>query len=376
MKPNNPFLISGYYSPEYFCDREKETQILIDALHNGRNVTLIAPRRMGKTGLIKHVFHRLKEKQEDIVTLYMDIYSTRSLEHFVRLLANTVLGQLDSVPQKALKRVARFIKSCHPVFTIDEWTGAPKATVELAPATEEATLKEIFDYLQSSDKRCYIAIDEFQQITDYPEKGVEALLRSYIQFTPNVNFIFAGSKQHLMQEMFLSAKKPFYQSTQLLAIDRIDHPAYYHFAADFFARQQRELTQPTFQALYDRLEGHTWYMQCVLNRLYSYSAPIDEALVANVITEIIEESTYAYENLLTAYPPGSVRLLKAIAAEGCVKEILAGDFIAKYKLKAASSVSSVLKKLVANELIYKKPEGYTIYDRFMGEWLRRQETVF
>ena len=56
MKPNNPFLISGYYSPEFFCDREQETGTILDALHNGRNVTLIAPRRMGKTGLIKNVF--------------------------------------------------------------------------------------------------------------------------------------------------------------------------------------------------------------------------------------------------------------------------------------------------------------------------------
>lgn len=61
MKPNNPFLISGYYSPEYFCNREQETQTITDALYNGRNLTLIAPRRMGKTGLIKHVFPRLKE---------------------------------------------------------------------------------------------------------------------------------------------------------------------------------------------------------------------------------------------------------------------------------------------------------------------------
>lgn len=376
MNINNPFLISGYHSPAYFCDRAKETQTIINALHNGRDITLIAPRRMGKTGLIKHVFHQLKEQQGDIVTLHMDIYSTRSLGQFIRLLANTVLGQLDSAPQKALKRVNQFIKSCRPVFTFDELTGFPKATIELAPSAEETTLKEIFDYLKSADKRCYIAIDEFQQITDYPEKGIEALLRSYIQFIPNVNFIFAGSKQHIMQEMFLSAKKPFYQSTQLLTIDRIEPGAYYEFAKAFFAQQQRELTQPTFNTLYERLEGHTWYMQCVLNRLYSYSVAIDEQLISNALTEIIEESTYAYENLLTAYPSGSVRLLKAIASEGCVKEILSGDFITKHRLKAASSVNSALKKLVDNELVYKKPEGYTIYDRFMGEWLRRQDSVF
>ena len=372
MKPNNPFLISGYYSPDYFCDREQESNTMLNALHNGRNLTLIALRRMGKTGLIKHVFHRLQEQHPDVVTLYMDIYSTQNMNDFIRLFANTVLGRLDSVPQKALSRISRFIKSCRPVFTFDELTGMPKTTIDVAPTDEKATLQEIFEYLKSADKRCYIAIDEFQQIAEYPEKGIEALLRSYIQFLPNVNFIFAGSKQHVMQEMFLSAKKPFYQSTQTLAIDRIDQSAYYHFASDFFAHQGRKLTQSVFDTIYNRFDGHTWYVQAILNRLYGYSTDIDLATIDIAVGEIIEESTYAYENLLAAYPAGSVHLLKAIAIEGCVKEITSGDFIAKHKLKAASSVNSTIKKLLKNELAYKTRSGYIVYDRFLNEWLRRQ----
>ena len=219
MKPNNTILLSGYHSPEFFCDRNEETKTILDALYNERNITLIAPRRMGKTGLIRHAFYHLQEQHPDIVTLYMDIYSTQSLGDFVRLFANTVLGKLDTAPQKALNRIKQFIKSCRPVFTFDEFTGVPKVTIDVAPNEEENTLKEVFEYLASSEKKCYIAIDEFQQITEYPEKGIEALLRSYIQFLPNVNFIFAGSKQHVIQEMFTSSKKPFYQSTQLFTID-------------------------------------------------------------------------------------------------------------------------------------------------------------
>ena len=101
MKPNNPFLIAGYHSPEYFCDRQQETQALLDALHNERNVTLTAPRRIGKTGLIRHTLFHIKKQAPEAVTLYMDIFSTQSLSDFVRFDAHTVLGQLDSAPQKA-----------------------------------------------------------------------------------------------------------------------------------------------------------------------------------------------------------------------------------------------------------------------------------
>lgn len=372
MKPTNPFLISGYYSPEYFCDREHETATIIEALNNGRNITLIAPRRIGKTGLIRHVFYKLKESEPEIITLYMDIYSTQSLGDFIRLFANTVLGQLDTAPQKAISRIGQFIRSCRPVFTIDELTGIPKVTIDVNPAQEESTLKEIFEYLGSSKKRCYIAIDEFQQITEYPQKGVEALLRSYIQFLPNVNFIFAGSKQHVMQEMFTSSKQPFYMSTQLLAIDTINREEYAKFAISHFAKNHIKLEADVFNAIYDKFDGHTWFVQAMLNRLYGYNRDVTPELVTYAIEQILSDMSYSYAELMRSYSAGAIRLMKAIAQEGCVKEIMAGDFIEKHKLRAASSVSSSLKKLIDKEMVYQTPNGYIIYNRFLNEWLKTQ----
>lgn len=370
IQPNNPFLIAGYYSPAYFCDRQQETATIISALHNERNLTLVAPRRMGKTGLIKHVFYELHEQQSDIITLYLDIYSTQNLNDFVQTFAGTVLGSLDSVPQKAMARISRFIKSCRPVFTMDELSGMPEVSIDIAPEKEEATLKEIFNYLHSSEKRCYIAIDEFQQITEYPEKGVEALLRSYIQFLPNVHFIFAGSKQHVMQEMFLSAKRPFYQSTQTVTIGCIDKEAYYAFALSWFSKRNLQLSKETFSDIYDEFEGHTWYIQAILNRLYGYSESPDQAMVLRAVREIVAENEYGYQNLLAAYSAGAIRLVKAIAKERIVAEINAGSFISKYRLKAASSVNSALRPLIKTEMVYRTEAGYIIYDRFFAIWLR------
>ena len=170
MRPNNPFLITGYHSPEYFCDRQQETQTLLDALHNERNVTLTAPRRIGKTRLMKHALYHIKKQAPDAVTLYMDIFSTQSLSDFVRLFAHTVLGQLDSAPQKALNRIGKFIRSCRPTLTFDELTGAPKVSIDIAPAQEEGTLKGIFDYLGSSEKNAISPLTNSNKLQPIPRK--------------------------------------------------------------------------------------------------------------------------------------------------------------------------------------------------------------
>ncbi|MBO6029683.1 MAG: ATP-binding protein [Bacteroidales bacterium] len=366
----NPFLISGYESPAYFCDREKETEQLLDTLRNGRNITLTSPRRLGKTGLIKHVFHLLRQQDPKTVAIYIDLFPTESLYDFTQAFSSAVLGQLDSSPVKVLKRIASLFKGLRPSLTVDQVTGQPKVGLDIAAGTEADTLEQVFTYLKQTGKTCYIAFDEFQQIGRYPEQNIEALLRSYIQDLHNVHFIFSGSQAHMLGEMFLSPKRPFYQSMSEITIGTIDKDAYYDFAAAFFKAQGRALPKEVFQQIYDLYEGYTWYIQMVLNRLYAKAdRPLDEALVQESIRDILQENEFYYQHLLQVYPKGQVKLVKAIAKEKKVKEILAGAFITKYGLTATSSVKSSLSRMLDEEIVYRSPDGYLVYDRFFGQWL-------
>ena len=233
----NPFLITGYAAPKYFCDRVSETNTILDTLQNGRNITLTSPRRLGKTGLIKHIFYQLKKQGATVI--YIDLYPTESLNDFTQAFASAVLGQLDSNPIKALKKIATVIKGLRPYLTVDPATNQPKVGLDIAIGTETSTLDQVFNYLKRSEKQCYIAFDEFQQIANYPEKNIEALLRSYIQDLHNTRFIFSGSQSHMLGEMFLSPKRPFYQSTSEKSIGTINENVYYKFSAAFFKKQGR-----------------------------------------------------------------------------------------------------------------------------------------
>ncbi|MDL2239393.1 ATP-binding protein [Bacteroidales bacterium OttesenSCG-928-K03] len=370
QQPYNPFLIAGYYSPEYFCDREAETTKMISALENERNISLMSPRRFGKTGLIKHVFYKIQEKDKNVVCIYFDIFSTRNLNDFVKIFAESVLGKVEGSLENMIKKLASFFKSFRPVISYNTMTGQPELSVKIEPETVTQSLQEVFEYLKQSNKRCYIAIDEFQQVAEYPEKGTEALLRSYIQFLPNVKFVFSGSRQHLMSEIFLSAKRPFYQSTQIMTLHAVEKDMYFQFAKTHFQKNKFTITEECFETIYSQFEGHTWYVQVVLNRLFEYRKNITEIdIVYYAVQELLEENSYSYQELLNAYSTVQVNLLRAIAKEKVVAQINAGDFISKYGLKNASSINRVLKKLTDNELIYKSEKGYMIYDRFLGLWL-------
>ena len=371
-KSINPFVCQGYISPEYFCDREIETDTLAKTLYNGRNVTLISPRRLGKTGLILHTFAHIKAENKDAVCIYIDIFPTKNQSELTRMMGEAVLNEAMSKRRQLGKRTLLMLGSLRPVIGVDQLTGAPNVTVAVDPAQSEITLRSIFDYMKRQQKEFFVAIDEFQQITNYPETGTEALLRSHIQFAPNIHFIFSGSKQHLMAEMFVSPQRPFYQSTEMMNLRPLDEQVYYDFANRFFTARGGGLDRGVFHEMYSTFDGYTWYIQSVLNRMYETYRTVNSTTQLNeTLLSVVESKAPQYESLVQFLTDNQFSLLRAIAKEGLVEQPLGKEFIGKYKLSGASSVKTSLDMLTDKELAYRQPDGYIVYDRFLAQWLRR-----
>ena len=369
MKPSNPFVLAGYHGPEYFCDRVAETAALCRAIRNDANVTLLSPRRYGKTGLIWNAFRQLAEDGE-WQTVYVDIFGSQNMADFTRALANAVMGRFDTPLEKVGGAARRLIRSVRPTLSYDEASGRPSLSFDIEDGSAAKTLEEVFAYLAERNRRTVVAIDEFQQIENYSEKGVEATLRGLVQFSP-ARFVFAGSKQHLMREMFTSPKRPFYQSTAMMPLDVIDEEPYYEFASRFFRQAGRSLGRDVFAALYRRFDGITWYMQALLWDFYASGGDVtDVAQLDEAIRQRVAANEYDQQRLLDLLPDGARRLLRAVAADGCVKAPQSGVFIARHALRAASSVKTSLRMLVDKELLYPGRDGYVVYDRFLAEYLR------
>ena len=87
------------------------------------------------------------------------------------------------------------------------------------------------------------------------------MIRSYIQFLPNVYFVFSGSQQHMMQEMFLSANRPFFQSSLVLSLPCIEEPVYRKFANRLLSSQHRVIDESVFSYIYQQSGSVTWYLR-------------------------------------------------------------------------------------------------------------------
>ena len=368
----NPFICQGYESPEYFCDRIEETKIMTSTLYNGRNITLISPRRLGKTGLIWNTFHHIKSENKDAICIYIDIFPTKSQSEFVRMLGTAVFNETLSKSKMLGKKMLEMLGSLRPVLGVDALTGMPNVTLNVDPTQSEMTIRNIFTYLNKIQREVFIAIDEFQQINEYPESGTEAMLRSYIQFSHNIHFVFSGSKKHIMSEMFTSPQRPFYQSTDILNLAPLNEETYYQFANNFFETNKGGLDREVFRELYDTYDGYTWYVQSVLNRLYEkFRTVSSSAQLRETILNVVESKKPQYESLVMFLTDNQFSLLRAVAKEKVAEQPMGKEFIKKHGLSGSSSVKTALDVLCEKELLYRMPEGYIVYDRFMNQWLQR-----
>ncbi len=368
----NPFLVYGYEGPENFCDRQIETTTIRESLLSGNNLTLLSPRRIGKSGLIQNVFYYLR--QEGYPCFYVDIYSTNCLADLVKRMAVAILGKLDTPTQKAEGFISKFFHSCQVVFSVDAF-GMPQVGLNILPQQEERTLEEIFAYIAQSGKRCFIAIDEFQQVAEYPEKNVEALLRTYIQAMHNVQFIFSGSKLHMMSEMFDSPMHPFYRSTERVRLYELNEQVYYAFAKERMDAVGVDMSEQVFHTVYSMVDGVTWYVQALLNRLYRMRPKeVTEETIMMALRQIILAEIESYKHLYHLLTFTQAMVLEAVAKERLVREPQSGNFLKRYNLKSASGVQRALDSLIRSEYVYRTDEGYIVYDRFFAIWLREKDT--
>lgn len=370
-KPSTPFPTTGYFGRDYFCDRVKELEILNRNCKAGSSTTLVALRRMGKTALIRHLQHTL---EKDYTSVYVDILPTESIQDLLNSLA-TGMARMVSERTGFGKQVWKFLKSLRPVISYDNLSGVPTLSMNRDPDQGMRNIEEIFGFLEQQPKPVILAIDEFQQILRYREEHVDAWLRSRIQELKNVRFVFSGSQQHLVNELFADPSRPFYRSTQFLKLGKIDRADYHGFIAAKFKEHSRQIDEATIDAVLDWTMGYTYYVQLLCNRIFlSSKRKVRHDLWKEEAMRLLKEQEfvfYAYRDMLT---PSQWNLMKAIARDGVVRMPTSRDFLSRHGLGTSATVLQSLKTLQKKELVFRDldREGnpyYGVYDVLFNRWI-------
>lgn len=373
----NPFKLGPYSTPDNFCDREEETKEIIQSLESGRHITLFSPRRMGKTGLIKHVQYKMERQKKKTITILFDAFNTDSDASFTSKFISTVLTAIHHYEDGIMKRLATIFGRYGFGLKVNPLTGATEIEIKIKDKEDARTsMQSLMELIKTSKYRFIIGVDEFQQIATYEQTHIDATLREFLQTLNNVHFIFSGSERHMLYGIFSNTKRPLYRSTEFINLGRISYPAYTAFIKQQFVKNGKTIHDTHIHNILTWTDTYTYYTQYFCNRLYDtvQKETTDQDLedTKDIILRQQEPSFLTIRRLLSTH---QWQLLRAIALEHSITQPTANEFRLKHSLSGPSTIITSLKALIENELIYEKlskeKTEYIVYDIFLERWINQ-----
>jgi len=314
-------------------------------------------------------FHKL---QKEFVCIYADIWGTSSIEEFTRELVNGVISSKVFARQRFSEKLINLLKSIGASVSIG-MDGLPSVDVIYNDRNQKfKSLEELFKFLNHLDISILFAIDEFQEIKKYDNQiPFEGKLRSLTQQSNNIVFLFSGSEQHLLNEIFNEYKMPFYQSTRMVSLGKIERNAYYKFIISQFKKAEREVKPEIVDHILEISHLHTYYVQAISNFLFSQETAPSGINEFNVLfRDFILEKSVFYSELPERLTKHQFSILKGMAKSGMMENPNSAHFMEISNIRSSSSMHRAVNSLLEKQLIIKDNDKLRLYDVFLEHYLR------
>jgi len=361
----NPFAYSNYVTGDSFCNRKKELSELLKHIKGSQNVLLYSSRRYGKSSLIRQAIQDIKGKKLNIKAMYIELYGTLSEKDFI-VRTFQGLNQLETNFEKLVKSVSNALKNIRLNLSIDPATGSTSVAPSFEAVNEKVLLEELMNILSNYSQK-----HKFQEVAGYTEVGFEKRLRSFIQQQPNICYIFSGSQQHLITEMFNSKSRAFYKSADSFPLGKIETKHYTPWIHDLFTRINVDLPTERIEEIVARFENHPMYIQNFLFHLWE--EPLKKIISVDIIDKIensiIEKSSPEYAILWETLSINQKKTLKLILLNNG-SNLFNADALKSVNLKTGSLVSKALSSLINKEIII-KDSIYMIQDIVFKKWMQK-----
>lgn len=372
----NPFFFGGEVGGEYFTDRERELGDLSQDIRSSLNVVVFSPRRYGKTSLIKRLLGSPVCK--NMIAVYVDLYKVTSKEKFIDVYSSAISEAFPQKTKKAIDFFKELLPNFIPALTIDD-SGRPK--IELSYGARQARTAPVLDDLYEAvnawsikkKKKAVVVFDEFQEIAGIDGEEIERSMRSHFQSHKNVSYIFMGSKQHLMDEIFNDPNRSFYRCGRLFRLGRIPKDHFIGWIKERFATNNVSITADLSEQIVGIAQSHPYYTQQLCYTIWKIchnSKEVQQSDIEEAVEDIIRNQTASFTNLWDDLTLKQRKFLIATASEKFAN-FYSEEFILQSGINTASSVQRVVKSLISKKILEKENGNIFIEDVFFSEWIRR-----
>jgi len=365
----NPFKFGNVVTGEYFTNREKEIKEIISEIKAGQHIVLMSPRRYGKTSLVNEA---MKASQMKWLRINMELIADEVdlANYYVR----------DALSLSKFEKIKYYLKNLkiQPYIQIQPESNEVSVSFN-AERKNVSTL--LSDSLQLPEiiaknikKRVVIVFDEFQEVRRISSM-LERQMRGIFQYHQNITYIFIGSQESMIREIFQNKKNPFYKFGRHITLKKIPEPEFLDFIIKRFSSQKID-ARKIVEDILEFTDHHPYYTQQLCHEIYILNEGkiLTKDIIQKAIDQIITEHHADYSRWWNTLTNTERKVIIGISCGDY--EPTSQDFIRKYGIKSASTSGSVVSKLIAlGTLVKDNGERIKIEDPFWKEWILKNRQL-
>jgi hypothetical protein len=371
---NLPFKYGKIIDDDFFVNRTEEINYIKKNIESKINLTLISPRRWGKSSLVSKIARDISKENKEIRFCFIDLFNTRSEQEFYDYFATEVLKASFSKWEERIENAKMFFKQILPKFSfgIDpneqfsvsfDWESIAKNPQEILD------LPEIIS--KTKNIQLVICLDEFQNLSffddplDFQKKALSAW-----QKHQNCSYILYGSKRHMMTELFENKSMPFYKFGEILFLSKIDNSHWRSYIQEKFRQSKKEISKEIAGILAQKVENHSYFVQQLANAVWLET---NKKCTIENIDEGLNKLLLQYELFFSKEADSltnlQLNILKAMAMDE--KELSSKRTIKKYNLSSSASVNRSKEALVQKEIIDIFNKEIEFLDPLLKIWIKK-----
>lgn len=372
---NIPFAYGKIVENNDFTDRTEETSLLRNNFMSLTNTAIISPRRWGKSSLVAKAIKSVKEEQDDILFVKMNIFKTENPQEFYATFAKRTMEGISSSAESLLTNAKDFIARLLPKLSISDPIG--QYEIALGIDTKNSPIEEdILDLpqqiAQRKKKKVVVCIDEFQQIGEYSDAlKFQKTLRSHWQTHSDVAYILYGSKKHMMMNIFGEYNSPFYRFGDMMFLQKITNDEWQKYLVGRFKDTGKSITYALAKYLAEQVENHPYYVQQLAQ--YAWLRTIrtcSTAIVDNALQAMLDSLNLQFVNIMDSLTEKQRNFLCAVCND--VKNFSASDTLQRYKLGTSGNIRIIKDALIKRDLIDETGKDIQIQDPIFKLWIIRE----
>jgi hypothetical protein len=366
---SSPFRFEGPLEPDDLIGRHAEIATLLDYAAGGRAVSLAAPRRYGKTSLLRAVGARFAREQGAVVAR-VDLLGLADAADFATRFATAWRSAAadDRRLRSAVERVVSGLSSL----------GVSLAGVGVQVSmrrTEDviAVVHTLLDLPGQVSRPVLLVLDEFQALHAAWPNG-EGVLRGHVQEQlGGVSYVFAGSQPHLLEAAFANRGRAFYQQVLRVPLGRLADSELAEGLTDRFEATDRD-PGPALPALLRLAGGHPQRAMFLAHLLWEQVAAgqrADEDAADRVVARARAWVADEMVAIWSALTPAQQAALREVHRHGsaALRRHTAGTTSRATLVKAQQHLLREGLVELSPEMGPRQGRRYRLVDPLLGDWI-------